>query len=293
MLAGGGALWGSGVDVLNARRAREELKLTRAARAERQIAGLASVGVVGLSPSRPTAGQTCNQQRARPSAALFPAYTSADGMGSLLHVQQIETDRAWPPRNVSGMAVGASGDAGARGSSIRGERMGFSGASLTRHRSRPEHIARLAAQKEEERRTQRPLTTPGKRHHRSSPPRGPPFTQQPRRAATANPDSTAPLTSWQQTLTPWSAPPAGSPQAPPGWLGGWLATGLAERPFRLKQGGSEAQLFRNLDLDTPGSLARTALYRSSSAYGPKHTFAGRSIVHHLGVLDPFRRPVSG
>ena len=308
------------VEVLNARRARAERQLAYVARAERQIAGLASVGVVGLmrmpisppqpiSPPRPTRRANSSSP---PTVVLDP--------GSLLPVQQVEAEsssaymRTMPRLATMGDALSAQ-LAGARGPSIREERTGYVGASLTRpfgHLSRPEHAARLAAQRrqtEEEQRARLLLTTPGKRRQKtsytaarlhssptaarrlqSSPPRSPSFTQQPRRPATADPDCGAPepLDMWQQTLTPWSAPSIPNAR---------LATGPAQRLSRRGQAGSEAQLFRNLDLDTPGSLARTAAYYGSQAaayrpsydYGPRHAFAGRDLVDHL---DPSRRPVS-
>ena len=308
------------VEVLNARKARAERQLAYVARAERQIAGLASVGVVGLmrmpisppqpiSPPRPTRRANSSSP---PTVVLDP--------GSLLPVQQVEAEsssaymRTMPRLASVGDALSAQ-LAGARGPSIREERTGYVGASLTRpfgHLSRPEHAARLAAQRrqtEEEQRARLLLTTPGKRRQKtsytaarlhssptavrrlqSSPPRSPSFTQQPRRPATADPDCGAPepLDMWQQTLTPWSAPSIPNAR---------LATGPAQRLSRRGQAGSEAQLFRNLDLDTPGSLARTAAYYGSQAaayrpsydYGPRHAFAGRDLVDHL---DPSRRPVS-
>ena len=308
------------VEVLNARKARAERQLAYVARAERQIAGLASVGVVGLmrmpisppqpiSPPRPTRRANSSSP---PTVVLDP--------GSLLPVQQVEAEsssaymRTMPRLATMGDALSAQ-LAGARGPSIREERTGYVGASLTRpfgHLSRPEHAARLAAQRrqtEEEQRARLLLTTPGKRRQKtsytaarlhssptavrrlqSSPPRSPSFTQQPRRPATADPDCGAPepLDMWQQTLTPWSAPSIPNAR---------LATGPAQRLSRRGQAGSEAQLFRNLDLDTPGSLARTAAYYGSQAaayrpsydYGPRHAFAGWDLVDHL---DPSRRPVS-
>ena len=63
-----------------------------------------------------------------------------------------------------------------------------------------------------------------------------------------------PLEMWQPALTPWSAPSIPNAR---------LATGPAQRLSRRGQAGSEAQLFRNLDLDMPGSLARTAAYYGS------------------------------
>ena len=220
----GGELWGSGVDVLNTRHIRAEHQIARVARAERQIAGLASVGVVGLSPPR----STYQQRRVNPA----PPVTI--GAGCDAH-----------------FALLAFG----RSSSIREGRTGFLGASL-----RHQHAARLAEQQmhpEEEHRCG--LLTASRKCHqklRSSPSRGTGFQQQ-RQAATADPDSAAPLSRWQQTLTPWSAPPLP-----------WLATGSAQRPFRLWRSSLEAQLFRNLDLDTPGSIARAAVYRSSYELKP-------------------------
>jgi hypothetical protein len=238
-------------------------------------------------------------------------------------VQQLEAESGAYTRTMPRMAT--IGDAltaqlaGARGPSIREARSGYQGASLTRpfgHLSRPEHAARAA--QEEERRTRLLLTTPGKRRQKtsyaaaclhssstaarrlqSSPPRGPSFAQQPRRPATAEPDCGAlaaePLDRWQQTLTPWSAPSIPSAR---------IATGPAQRLSRrgqaMGQAVSEAQLFRNLDLDTPGSLARTAAYYGSQAaayrpaydYGPRHAFAGRDLVDHLDPSRPSRRPAS-
>ena len=117
-------------------------------------------------------------------------------------------------------------------------------------------------------------------------------TQQSRRPATADPEcgvlAAEPLDMWQPTLTPWSAPSIPNAR---------LATGPAQRLSRRGQAGSEAQLFRNLDLDTPGSLARTAAYYGSQAaayrpsyeYGPRRAFVGQDLFHHL---DPCSRPIS-
>ena len=342
-LRDGGELWGplqatgpSIDDVLNARKARAERQIAYVARAERQIAGLASVGVVGLrrpiSPPQPISPPRPTRMANSSSTSILPfVHLDADGAGSLLPVQQMEaessadTRRTMPRMATMGDAL-SSQLAGARDPSIREERTGYLGASLTRpfgHLSRPEHAAyHVAAQKrqqkqqmEEERRMRLLLTTPGKRRQKtsytaarlhssytaarrlqSSPPRRPSFTEQPRRPATADPACGAlaaeppdmPLDRWQQTLTPWSAPSIPNAR---------LAAGPAQRLSRRAQAGSEAQLFRNLDLDTPGSLARTAAYYGSQAaayrpsydYGPRHAFAGRDLVDHL---DPSRRPVS-
>ena len=318
------------VEVLNARKARAERQIAYVARAERQIAGLASVGVVGLrrmpisppqpiSPPRPTRRANSSSP---PTVVLDPGSLLPNSSAELVPPRwstcgyeaesSSEYMRAMPRMATMGDALSAQ-LAGARGgASIREERTGYVGASLTRpfgHLSRPEHGARLAAQKrqtEEEQRTRLLLTTPGKRRQKtsytaarlhssptvarrlqSSPPRSPSFTQQPRRPTTADPDC-EPLDMWQQTLTPWSAPSIPNAR---------LATGPAQRLSRRGQAGSEAQLFRNLDLDTPGSLARTAAYHGSQVaayrpsydYGPRHAFAGRDLVDHL---DPSRRPVS-
>ena len=342
-LRDGGELWGplqatgpSIDDVLNARKARAERQIAYVARAERQIAGLASVGVVGLrrpiSPPQPISPPRPTRMANSSSTSILPfVHLDADGAGSLLPVQQMEaessadTRRTMPRMATMGDAL-SSQLAGARDPSIREERTGYLGASLSRpfgHLSRPEHAAyHVAAQKrqqkqqmEEERRMRLLLTTPGKRRQKtsytaarlhssytaarrlqSSPPRGLSFTEQPRRPATADPACGAlaaepldlPLDRWQQTLTPWSAPSIPNAR---------LAAGPAQRLSRRAQAGSEAQLFRNLDLDTPGSLARTAAYYGSQAaayrpsydYGPRHAFAGRDLVDHL---DPSRRPVS-
>ena len=343
-LRDGGELWGplqatgpSIDDVLNARKARAERQIACVARAERQIAGLASVGVVGLrrpiSPPQPISPPRPTRMANSSSTSILPfVHLDADGAGSLLPVQQMEaessadTRRTMPRMATMGDAL-SSQLAGARDPSIREERTGYLGASLSRpfgHLSRPEHAAyHVAAQKrqqkqqmeEEERRMRLLLTTPGKRRQKtsytaarlhssytaarrlqSSPPRRPSFTEQPRRPATADPACGAlaaepldmPLDRWQQTLTPWSAPSIPNAR---------LAAGPAQRLSRRAQAGSEAQLFRNLDLDTPGSLARTAAYYGSQAaayrpsydYGPRHAFAGRDLVDHL---DPSRRPVS-
>jgi hypothetical protein len=200
--------------------------------------------------------------------------------------------------------------AGARGP-IREERTGYVGAALTRPfgpTPASEHAARLAAQKKRvEEEARRVLTTPGERRQKtsytaarlhssstasrrlqSSPPRIPSSTQQPRRPATADPEcgvlAAEPLGMWQPTLTPWSAPSIPNAR---------LATCPAQRLSRRGQAGSEAQLFRNLDLDTPGSLARTAAYYGSQAaayrpsyeHGPRRAFAGHDLVDHL---DPSR-----
>ena len=319
-------------DVLNARKARAERQIAYVARAERQIAGLASVGVVGLrptspsrpispprptspprpvspprpiSPPRPTRRQASNSSSTRisPTVVLDPR-----------SVRQVEAEsRANTRPATMGDALSAQ-LAGARGP-IREERTGYVGAALTRPfgpTPASEHAARLAAQKKRvEEEARRVLTTPGKRRQKtsytaarlhssstasrrlqSSPPRIPTSTQQPRRPATADPEcgvlAAEPLEMWQPALTPWSAPSIPNAR---------LATGPAQRLSRRGQAGSEAQLFRNLDLDTPGSLARTAAYYGSQAaayrpsyeYGPRRAFVGQDLFHHL---DPCSRPIS-